>query len=217
MANRYEQAAQAGDDDAQFYIGALYSAGVGRPRSDQEAFRWFQRAADQGQSHAMLMMAGLYASGRGVSKDNVKAYSWAHIVASASKVDEYRDGARQLMSLLMKKMTSDEIGRAVVAARAWRAVRVNGSTKDSNIERAADGASGQAAPAPPATVPAPAVVQAPAAAPQVAVSQPAPSNVTVLPAPSKVTSAAPIKNAKRDDARELLDQVPTGLRKRFGF
>jgi hypothetical protein len=221
MANRYEQAAQAGDDDAQFYIGALYSAGVGRPRSDQEAFRWFQRAADQGQSHAMLMMAGLYASGRGVGKDNVKAYSWAHIVASASKVDEYRDGARQLMSLLMKKMTSDEIGRAVVAARAWRAVRVNGSTKDSNIERAADGASGQAAsaPVPPATVsaPAPAVVQAPAAAPSVAVTQPAQSNVTVLPAPSKVISATPIKNAKRDDARELLDQVPTGLRKRFGF
>ena len=30
MANRYEQSAQAGDDDAQFYLGALYSAGVGR-------------------------------------------------------------------------------------------------------------------------------------------------------------------------------------------
>jgi len=26
-----------------------------------------------------------------------------------------------------------------------------------------------------------------------------------------------VKNAKRDDARELLDQVPSGLRKRFGF
>ena len=34
MANRYEQSAQGGDDDAQFYLGALYSAGVGRARSD---------------------------------------------------------------------------------------------------------------------------------------------------------------------------------------
>ena len=42
MANRYEQTAQAGDDDAQFYLGALYSAGVGRSRSDAEAFRWFR-------------------------------------------------------------------------------------------------------------------------------------------------------------------------------
>jgi len=33
------------------------------------------------------------------------------------------------MSLLMKRMTSDEIGRAVVAARAWRAVRTGGAGK----------------------------------------------------------------------------------------
>ena len=144
----------------------------------------------------------------------MKAYSWAYIVASASKLDEDRNGARQLMSLLMKKMTSDEIGRAVVAARAWRAVRVAGAGKAASIERALE----QDQPAAAAPPPAPAVVQpAPAAAPSTAVSQPAPSNVTVLPASPKATSAAPVKNAKRDDARELLDQVPPGLRKRFGF
>jgi hypothetical protein len=212
MATRYEQSAQAGDDDAQFYLGALYSAGVGRPRSDQEAFRWFSRATDQGHAHAMLIVAGLYASGRGIAKDSVKAYSWAYIVASASKLDEDRNGARQLMSLLMKKMTSDEIGHAVVAARAWRAVRTTGAAKASNIERTVE--QDQAAPAAPP--PAPAVVQpTPAAAP--AVSQPAPSSVTALPASPRAASAAPVKNAKRDDARELLDQVPSGLRKRFGF
>ena len=215
MATRYEQAAQAGDDDAQFYLGALYSAGVGRPRSDQEAFRWFSRATDQGHSHAMLIVAGLYASGRGVTKDNVKAYSWAYIVASAGKLEEDRNGARQLMSLLMKRMTSDEIGRAVVAARAWRAVRTAGAGKSPHIERAADSDQPtQAAPPPPT----PAVVQpAPVAAASPAVSQPAPSNVTVLPAAPKATSVPSVKNAKRDDARELLDQVPPNLRKRFGF
>jgi len=219
MATRYEQSAQAGDDDAQFYLGALYSTGVGRPRSDEDAFRWFLRATNQGHSHAMLIVAGLYASGRGVAKDNVKAYSWAYIVASASKVDEYRNGARQLMSLLMNRMTSDEIGRAVVAARAWRAVRVAGAGKASGIERAAENSSDQPAPATPP--PAPAVVQpAPAAAPSAAVSS-APSNIAVLPASPKatsaVTSAVPAKNAKRDDVRDLVDQVPPGLRKRFGF
>ena len=117
----------------------------------QEAFRWFSRATDQGHAHAMLIVAGLYASGRGVTKDNVKAYSWAYIVASASKVDEYRNGARQLMSLLMKKMTSDEIGRAVVAARAWRAVRVAGAGKASCIERAAELGSSRAGGAPTCT------------------------------------------------------------------
>ena len=215
MATRYEQSAQTGDDDAQFHLGALHSAGAGRPRSDHEAFRWFARATDQGHSHAMLIVAGLYASGRGTPKDNVKAYSWAHIVASAGKLEEDRNGARQLMSLLMKRMTSDEIGRAVVAARAWRAVRTAGAGKSPHIERAAESDQPAAAAAPP---PAPAVVQsAPAAQPSTVVSQPASSNVTVLPASPKATPASPVTNAKKNDVRELVDQVPPNLRKRFGF
>ena len=68
MADRYSQAAQTGDSDAEFYLGALYSAGVGRPRSDEQAFQWFSRAAAQGQSHAMLVLSGLYAVGRGNSR-----------------------------------------------------------------------------------------------------------------------------------------------------
>jgi hypothetical protein len=233
MANRFEQAAQAGDDDAQFNLGALYASGVGRQRSDEEAFNWFLRAANQGHSHGMLIVAGLYASGRGIAKDNVKAYTWAYIVSSASQVDEYRNGARQLMSLLMNRMTSDEIGRAVVAARAWRAVRV--ANKAPDIERAAESPTYQldpAAPAPAAVQPAPAAVQpapvavqpasvavqpAPAATTAPAVAQPAPSKITVLPAPSNAPSALLTKNAKRDDVRDLVDQVPSGLRKRFGF
>jgi Sel1 repeat len=233
MANRFEQAAQAGDDDAQFNLGALYASGVGRQRSDEEAFNWFLRAANQGHSHGMLIVAGLYASGRGIAKDNVKAYTWAYIVSSASQVDEYRNGARQLMSLLMNRMTSDEIGRAVVAARAWRAVRV--ANKAPDIERAAESPTYQldpAAPAPAAVQPAPAAVQpapvavqpasvavqpAPAATTAPAVAQPAPSKITALPAPSNAASAPPAKNAKRDDVRDLVDQVPSGLRKRFGF
>jgi BRCT domain type II-containing protein len=121
------------------------------------------------------------------------------------------------MSLLMKRMTSDEIGRAVVAARAWRAVRTAGAGKSPNIERAGDSDQpAQAAPPPPP--PAPAVVQqAPAVATQPAVSQPAQSTVTVQPASPRVTSAPSVKNAKRDDARDIIDQVPPGLRKRFGF
>lgn len=218
MATRYEQSAQAGDDDAQFYLGALYSAGVGRPRSDQEAFRWFSRASDQGHAHSMLIVAGLYASGRGVTKDNVKAYSWAYVVASASKVDEDRNGARQLMSLLLKRMTSDEIGRAVVAARAWRAVRTGGASKSPYIERAEDtDQPTQAAAPPPPPPPAPAVVQqpAPAAVAAPAVTQPAPSSTF-----TRATPAAPapsVKNAKRDEARDMIDQVPPNVRKRFGF
>jgi len=228
MAARYEQSALSGDDEAQFYLGALYSAGVGRSRSDTEAFRWMQRAANQGHPHAMLIVAGLYASGRGTSKDNVKAYTWAHIVAASSKVEEYSNGARQLMSLLMKKMTSDEIGQAVVAARNWRAVRSAAAVKGSYIERAIENTAEQPAPAappPPPVVARPAPVAAPmvvAATPAPAVAQPVQSSVTTIPAAPRVASAPvasqpPAKSAKREDVRDLIDQVPPNLRKRFGF
>lgn len=232
MAARYEQSAQSGDDEAQFYLGALYSAGVGRARSDTEAFRWIQRAANQGHPHAMLIVAGLYASGRGTAKDNVKAYTWAHIVAASSKVEEYGNGARQLMSLLMKKMTSDEIGQAVVAARAWRAVRSAGTVKGSYIERAIESTVDQPTPVAPPPPP-PVVAQpAPVAAPVVVAATPAPvatppmqSSAVTAPAAPRVAAAPvaapppppPAKSTKREDVRDLIDQVPPHLRKRFGF
>ena len=127
MADRYSQAAQAGDSDAEFYLGALYSAGVGRRRSDEEAFQWFSRAADQGHSHAMLVLSGLYAIGRGTAKDNASAYKWAYIVSVGSHVEEFRNGARQLMSVLETKMTRDDVDRAKAEAARWHAVRTRSS------------------------------------------------------------------------------------------
>jgi TPR repeat protein len=121
MADRYFQAAQSGDSDAEFYLGALYSAGVGRPRSDEEAFRWFSRAADHGHSHAMLVLGGLYAIGRGGPKDNVSAYKWAYIVSLGTRVEEFRNGSRQLMGVLETRMRPDEITQAKADAGRWHA------------------------------------------------------------------------------------------------
>lgn len=192
MASSYLQAAQAGDSDAQFYTGALYSAGVGEPRSDEEAFRWFSRAAEQGHSHAMLILSGLYAIGRGVQKDNIQAYKWAFVVSSASRIEEFRNGARQLMGLLENKMTPAEINQAKVDAGGYHA----------------------AAPSAPSTPNVPSAAQikvlpapTPQAAPVTAANTPAPP---AAPAPAKTT-------AKKDDVGAILDNVPQGLRKRFGF
>jgi TPR repeat protein len=122
VADRYFQAAQSGDNDAEFYLGALYSAGVGRPRSDEEAFRWFSRAADHGHSHAMLVLAGLYAIGRGGPKDNISAYKWAYIVSVGTRVEEFRNGARQLIGVLESRMKPEEINQAKADAGRWHAV-----------------------------------------------------------------------------------------------
>src|SRR5258707_9233996 len=189
MADRYFQAAQSGDNDAQFYLGALYSSGVGRPRSDEEGFRWFSRAAEQGHSHAMLVLAGLYAIGRGTSNDNLNAYKWAYIVSVGTRVEEFRNGARQLIGVLETRMTREQVNQAKTDAGSWRAVRT------------------QAKPAAPTDN----VRQDSQPPPAPAASKQAPAS----PAADSISPQGPRSSSiKKDD---ILEQVPSGLRKRFGF
>ncbi len=174
MAERYSQAAQSGDTDAQFYLGALYSAGVGRPRSDEDAFQWFSRAADHGHSHAMLVLAGMYAVGRGVPKDNFKAYKWAYIVSVGSRVDEFRNGSPE----------ADRWRAAPSQAKA--AVAADALTRDSTSSQ-----------------------------PSTAASKQSPDNTASSSADSGNSPRVP--GIKKNDLDALLNQVPSGLRKRFGF
>jgi TPR repeat protein len=190
MADRYQQAAQSGDNDAQFYLGALYSAGVGRPRSDEEAFRWFSRAAEQGHSHAMLVLAGIHAIGRGTPKDNISAYKWAYIVSAGTRVEEFRNGSRQLMGVLETRMTADQISKAKAEAGSWRAApsQTRSAVPADDVKR---------------DMPPPAL----------AASKPS-SNT---PSSSADTGSQPAARGKKDDADGLIDRVPSELRKRFGF
>jgi TPR repeat protein len=122
MAERYFRAAQAGDDIAQFYLGALYAAGVGRTQSDAEAFQWIHRAAQRGHSHAMLVTSAFLAIGRGTQKDQISGYKWAYIVAEGSRAVDLKDGARQLLRMLEPKMTAEQIQRAKAEAYQFRAL-----------------------------------------------------------------------------------------------
>jgi len=202
MANRYLQAARSGDDDAQFYLGALYSAGVGVPRSDEEAFRWFARAADQGHSHAMLVLSGIYAVGRGVPQDNLNAYKWAYIVSVGTRVEEFRNGSRQLMGVLESRMTREDIDRAKAQAGRWHAVTSQAKPAGPADNFTRDSQSPQ---------PSAAVSKEPA------VTKQAPANTTSSSTASGNLSGPRISSEKQNDMDALLDRVPSGLRKRFGF
>jgi Sel1 repeat len=202
IANRYFQAAQAGDDNAQFYLAALYSAGVGEPRSDAEAAHWLSRAADQGHSHAMLILSGFYATGRGVKQDNVKAYKWAYLVNAGSKIDEYRNDSRQLIGQLEAKMTAGEISQAKADALKFHAVSAKAQTNVAKIAPAED--LSRAAPVQPA-------VAAPTA-PSTAASAPQPASPKANNTPAEAS-----RDVRKTDIDQVLDRVPHGLRKRYGF
>jgi TPR repeat protein len=203
MASRYLRSAQSGDDESQFYLGALYSAGIGVPRSDPEAFRWFSRAADQGHSHAMLILAGLYATGRGVTKNNVKAYKWAYIVSAASRVEEFRNGSLQLMGVLETRMSAAEISQARSEAGQWHPVETSRP-----VQAAIPQDTSRSAPAS-----RPQASAAPAPLPS-AVASPQPATKTTGNEPSKPLDT--IGNARKGDVDSLLREVPS-LRKKYGF
>src|SRR6185437_3491040 len=199
MASRYLRAAQSGDDEAEFYLGALYSAGVGVARSDEEALRWFGRAANQGHSHAMLILAGLYAIGRGVEHNNIESYKWAYIVGAASRVNEFRDGARQLMRVLESRMTSEEINLARTEASRWHAVVARKLVPAAPAPETSRRTPGLPPPAPPPPLATAATVA------------PAPAPAAPAPSPSSQPSA------QISDIDGLLKEVPSGLRKKLGF
>jgi hypothetical protein len=207
MADRYAQAAQSGDSDAQFYLGALYSSGVGRQRSDEEAFRWFSSAANQGHSHAMLVLSGMYAVGRGVPKNNAKAYMWAYIVSVGSRVDEFRNGSRQLMGVLDSRMTREEVDQAKAEAGRWRAVTTSNRTDikpDANKpDIPADSLTRDSQPQPSSA----------------AAARPAPAPAATASTSADSDSAPGPRNPgiKKNDIDAIMDHVPSGLRKRFGF
>jgi len=211
MASRYLRAAQAGDDEAQFYLGSLYSAGVGVPRSDQDAFHWISRSASQGHSHAMLILAGLYATGRGVTKNNVEAYKWAYIVNGASRVDEFRDGSRQLMSLLETRMNANDVNQAKAAAGRWRAVVTSKPVAPAPPPAADYSRTAPLAPAASQT-PAPVVATAAPATPPPAAPTPQPSKSSSNDNPMDAFS----KNFSKDDVEDFLREMPR-LRRKYGF
>jgi hypothetical protein len=195
MANRYQRAAQSGDDEAQFYLGALYSAGVGVPQSDEQAFRWFGRAANQGHSHAMLILAGLYATGRGVEKNNIQSYKWAYIVSNASQIDEFRDGSRQLMGVLESRMSTAQLNQAKSEASQWHAV----VTPRQPVQAAVPNDITRSLP----------LAASPAATSTVNTAAPAPAPAAPAPVPQA--------SSKDSDVNDFLKDVPSGLRKKFGF
>jgi len=82
-----EQAAEAGDAEAQFKLGALYANGKGVKQDSRAAARWLRKAAKQGWTAAQTLLGWCYAGGNGVSKDMAEAMQWYSTAAEAGDTD----------------------------------------------------------------------------------------------------------------------------------
>jgi len=82
-----EQAAEAGDAEAQFKLGALYANGKGVKQDSKVAAQWLRKAAKQGNSPAQTLLGWCYAGGNGVSRNMGEALEWYSKAAEQGDTD----------------------------------------------------------------------------------------------------------------------------------
>jgi len=79
--------AQAGEPEAQAYVGEIYEKGLGLTPNYQVAAQWYGKAAEQGNTRAQINLGYLYERGLGVNKDLAKAMSWYQKSSGLEKLD----------------------------------------------------------------------------------------------------------------------------------
>lgn len=68
--------AEAGDRDAQYWLGRLYDEGKGIQRDRVGALGWFRKAADQEHADAQRIIGVFYEEGTGVAQSHSEAAQW---------------------------------------------------------------------------------------------------------------------------------------------
>jgi TPR repeat protein len=82
-----EQAAEGGDAEAQFKLGALYANGKGVKQDSKAAAKWLRKSAKQGFFPAQTLLGWCYAGGNGVSQDMGDALEWYSKAAEQGDAD----------------------------------------------------------------------------------------------------------------------------------
>ena len=119
-ASTYRAAVQ-GSADAQARLGALYANGDGVEQSDAAAIQWLMRAAEQGHAKAQLMLADFWAIGRSVPRHEPIAYKWASLAKANASDGPTREEAQQLLVVLKRRMSPQDIADAKRQVDAWSA------------------------------------------------------------------------------------------------
>ncbi|MDR5863175.1 caspase family protein [Halomonas campisalis] len=79
------ESAEAGDAEAQNYVGEIFEKGLGTEPDYVSAAAWYRRAADQGYARAKINLGFLYEQGLGVTQDRARALN---LYRQASGVSE---------------------------------------------------------------------------------------------------------------------------------
>jgi TPR repeat protein len=83
----YSQAAEQGNDYAQYSLASLYLTGSGVEQDSAKAVEWFLKSSEQGNVDSQFNLARILDSGSGIAENNTEAAKWYVGPAEQGNVD----------------------------------------------------------------------------------------------------------------------------------
>ena len=121
--------AENGIAQAQLDLSVMLRFGLGVPKDEKEAAKWYLLAAEQGNANAQSIMGLLYAKGQGFSQDDREAVKWYRLAAE-HKVTSEKTGiynlAKQNVPQALKILTDDAESGVMVAQYYLGSMHANG-------------------------------------------------------------------------------------------
>lgn len=111
--------AEAGDEQAQYYLGFVHYKGIGVSRDLSEAEKWFRMAAEQGHAFAQLSLGAIRGEAQGAPLD-FQAYVWFTRAAAQAADSEGRRRALDTRGMVAASMTPEQFAEALRLVRQWQ-------------------------------------------------------------------------------------------------
>jgi TPR repeat protein len=110
-----EIAAQAGDTDAQMFLGILYFKGdYSLPKDPEIGKAWLMKTIDNGNLCAMLMFGYLYKEGEVVKRDYDEAAHWIKLAADQGGQDAQWKLLKIYTEGVLTPQADDEMRRLII-------------------------------------------------------------------------------------------------------
>ena len=116
---RYRDAAEQGDPEAQYELGKLSHSGNGVATDYAEAARWYRTAAESGHADAQFLLGEFHQEGLGVARDEAAADGWYQKAAESylEAADQGRADAQYRLCYLY--LRGNGVPRDVSKAEEW--------------------------------------------------------------------------------------------------
>ncbi|MEX2199968.1 MAG: tetratricopeptide repeat protein [Dongiaceae bacterium] len=108
--------AEAGDGEAQSWLGFMYENGSGVAADPAAAAEWYRLAADQGDAASQYRLGQMHLQGLGVPKDMVQAQMWMEIAAAHGQA-----ASSQERTMIDSSLSFDQREKAKRLTEEWLA------------------------------------------------------------------------------------------------